>query len=606
MHASSAQFERLPHPGSLRTDLGLALVGEGVLTIAELAQLRETARTAGKSVPDLLLAAGRMSEDEMLALAGRSMGLGPPPDGGHIDATVLADCGKAACRALGFVMMISDGGMPLLVLSKPWNYAEIVTRLPDRHKRAHACLINTERLEDLLRTTSALGDLTDAESCRGWNVRRIQRRVLAAGVVLLATGLLVPSFMLLTLTAIALFAMCAVTFLKTIAAVATLTDRPGDRFATRRAHDPKEPLVSLLVPLYREKDIAGRLVSRLLRLERSAELLEVLLVVENDDQDTLTALQDANLPPHFRIVVVPDGPVRTKPHAMNHAVGFARGDIIGIYDAEDQPDPRQISAVIQAFARAAPNVACVQGQLDFYNTGTSWLTRAFTLDYAAWFRIVLPGLARLGLVVPLGGTTLFFRRDALERLGGWDAWNVTEDADLGLRLARHGWRCEVVCTTTHEEAVARPMPWIRQRSRWQKGYATTWATHMREPVALWRDLGTWRFAAVQVQFLMTLLQSVMAPLLWSFWLIALTDVHPLEHLLSYGQLAALFWLFLTVTVLDAAVLMAGLIKARKLHLWPMIPLMQFYFLMSAIAAYRGLIELLIRPYHWDKTSHGTS
>ena len=144
--------------------------------------------------------------------------------------------------------------------------------------------------------------------------------------------------------------------------------------------------------------------------------------------------------------------------------------------------------------------------LDFYNTGANWLARCFAVEYATWFRLILPGLARLGLVVPLGGTTLFFRRDALERLGAWDAHNVTEDADLGLRLARHGYRTELIATVTGEEANCRTWPWVRQRSRWLKGYAMTWAAHMRAPVALWRDLGTRRFVGVQVLFLGTLVQ----------------------------------------------------------------------------------------------------
>ena len=141
----------------------------------------------------------------------------------------------------------------------------------------------------------------------------------------------------------------------------------------------------------------------------------------------------------------------------------------------------------------------------------NWLSRCFTIEYATWFRVILPGLARMGLPIPLGGTTLFFRRTILDRLGGWDAHNVTEDADLGIRLARHGYRTELIPTTTYEEANCRPWPWVRQRSRWLKGYAVTWAVHMRNPARLWRDLGPWRFFGVQVLFVGTLSQFITAP-----------------------------------------------------------------------------------------------
>ena len=173
---------------------------------------------------------------------------------------------------------------------------------------------------------------------------------------------------------------------------------------------------------------------------------------------------------------MPADALKTKPRAMNYALPFCRGDIVGVYDAEDRPDPGQIRAVVQHLQAAPPEVACVQGYLDFYNSADNWLSRCFTLEYAIWFRVVLLGVQRLGLPIPLGGTSVFFRRGVLEQIGAWDAHNVTEDADLGMRLARFGYRCEMIASTTWEEANCRVGPWIRQRSRWLKGYALTWAT----------------------------------------------------------------------------------------------------------------------------------
>ena len=201
---------------------------------------------------------------------------------------------------------------------------------------------------------------------------------------------------------------------------------------------------------------------------------------------------------------------------MNYGLNFARGSIVGVYDAEDAPEPDQILKVARKFLEVPSDVACLQGVLDFYNAHNTWLTRCFTIDYAIWFRLVLPGLVRLGLPIPLGGTTVFFRRSALEAFGRWDAHNVTEDADLGVRLARRGYRCDFVQSVTEEEATHTVRAWIRQRSRWIKGYAMTWAVHMRDPLSLLGELGPLRFLAIQILFLGTLSQFLLAPLLWSF------------------------------------------------------------------------------------------
>ena len=604
IHAESQKVLPRPRHRPVRVDLPLWLVANGRLSIAELADLRGQARAADQPVEDLLITSGRFSEADLLSLTAEEAGFGFHAGGAHADAAVLGELGKPLSRKLGFVAAKTFGGMPILLVSKPWNLTQIRRALPAAFACAPLGLIDTASLEDLIARQPSLGELTEAESCRGWDLARLRRRAMIAVTALALSAVLMPGVALLTALGLAMFSMIAVAGLKVAAAIATLTKPAGQTFSTRRAALASDPLVSVLVPLYRETDIAGRLVRRLSRIDRAAELMEVLIVVEADDLGTIAALRRADLPRHFRLVEVPAGAVRTKPNAMNYAVGFARGDIIGIYDAEDEPDPHQISAVVQAFLRAPPDVACVQGQLDFYNDRATWITRCFAADYAAWFRMVLPGIARLGLVVPLGGTTLFFRRDALERLGGWDAWNVTEDADLGLRLARHGWRCEVIETVTREEAVARPRAWIRQRSRWLKGYAMTWATHMRDPVQLVRDLGPVRFAAVQVQFLLTLAQYLLAPLLWSMWLMSFTDLHPLSHLLAPGIKSAVFWTCILVYLADAGVMFAGLRRAGKARLWPIIPLMQVYFLMGTVAAVLGLIEMLVRPYHWQKTDHG--
>jgi len=363
-------------------------------------------------------------------------------------------------------------------------------------------------------------------------------------------------------------------------------------------------VVSVMVALYRESSIAARLVKRLEKLDYPKELLDILLVVEVDDQMTRTALEAADLPGWMRIVVVPDGTVKTKPRALNFALDQCRGSIVGVYDAEDAPEPDQISKVVARFHARGPDLACLQGRLDFYNPRTNWVARCFTIEYAAWFRLLLPGIERLGLAVPLGGTTLFFRRKVLEDLGRWDAHNVTEDADLGMRIARRGYRTELLDTTTYEEVNCRPHAWVKQRSRWIKGFMMTWLTHMRDPVQLWRDLGPRKFAGFQLLLAGSVLQTLLAPVLWSFWLIPLGFDHPVQAVLSPAAFRLMWQSFLLVEI---AVVSFGIVgSAQTRHrlspLW--VPTMVFYYPLATLAAYKAAWEMLVQPFYWDKTAHG--
>jgi len=306
----------------------------------------------------------------------------------------------------------------------------------------------------------------------------------------------------------------------------------------------------------------------------------------------------------MRVVVVPDGPLKTKPLALNFALDMCRGSIIGVYDAEDAPEPAQIRKVVDRFYQRGADVACLQGVLDFYNPRTNWLSRCFTMEYATWFRIILPGMQHLGLALPLGGTTLFFRRAVLEELGAWDAHNVTEDADLGIRLARHGYRTELLETVTEEEANCRALPWVKQRSRWLKGYMMTYAVHMRQPRLLWRQLGPKQFAGFQVLFLCTLSQFLLAPVLWSFWVLPLGLPHPLAAALPDAVMFAIMGLFLATEITNlAATYMAMRRTNHKMNpLW--ILTLHFYFPLGALASYKAAWEMVTKPFYWDKTSHG--
>jgi len=432
--------------------------------------------------------------------------------------------------------------------------------------------------------------------------------VLSAGLVaiLLVLTICFPREVFAILVAWAVLTLVISALFKAAAFMAGLT---AGRGADARPDDgPVAPLpkVSILVPLFRETEIARALIVRLMRLTYPKELLEIVLVLEEEDDMTRRALERIALPDWIRPVIVPDGRPRTKPRAMNFALDFCEGQIIGIFDAEDAPDPDQVTRVVHRFRQVPDDVVCMQGVLDYYNPRQTWLARCFTIEYAAWFRVILPGLVRLGFAIPLGGTTLYFRRDVLEELGGWDAHNVTEDADLGFRLARHGYRTEMLNTVTEEEANCRPWPWIKQRSRWLKGYMMTYLVHMRRPRRLYRQLGAWKFWGFQAHFVAALSHFMLAPLLWSFWLIFLGLPHPLDTFVPRSALILLGSVFPAIEVLNFVIHASALTRPKHRHLLGWVPTMHLYAPLGAVAAYKALYEMVVKPFFWDKTAHGHS
>jgi cellulose synthase/poly-beta-1,6-N-acetylglucosamine synthase-like glycosyltransferase len=246
----------------------------------------------------------------------------------------------------------------------------------------------------------------------------------------------------------------------------------------------------------------------------------------------------------------------------------------------------------------------VQCNLDFYNTNSNWLSRCFTIEYSAWFRVIMHGMQRLGLPLPLGGTSVFMRRKALEKLGGWDAHNVTEDADLGMRLARFGYRCEMVDSTTWEEANNVPVGWMKQRSRWIKGFIITWLTQMRHPRALLRDLGLAGFIGLQVVLLGTATAFLLAPVFWAMWL----GVFGYEWGF-FSLMPAWFWQGAFIGLLAGKAIMLTIAslaihQKRKYGLLPFLLTMPLYWPLGTIAAYKAVYEIFFAPFYWDKTTHG--
>lgn len=558
---------------------------------------------------DALLARGVVTEGPLHRAQAEHWGLGlVDPVAQAPDPRLIDRLGLPACLSDGLLPWRQSGGGTVILTPYPEDFHRHRARLEALFGPLVLALSPARAIETALMdlrgsqlARAAETSVSAAESCRSYRAATLHLPVALAAGGLTAALTAAAAETLLGLTLLSVLAMLSFTGLKIAAWIAASRPLPPETGTIHIAHPP---IVSVMVALYRESDIAPRLIERLGKLDYPRELLDVLLVVEADDALTRDALAREPLPPWMRVVAVPDGPVRTKPRALNFALDHCRGPIIGVYDAEDAPEPDQIRKIVTHFHRRGPEVACLQGRLDFYNPRSNWLARCFTAEYAAWFRLFLPGIARLGLAVPLGGTTLFFRRAALEKLGRWDAHNVTEDADLGMRLARHGFRTELADTTTYEEANCRARPWVKQRSRWIKGFMMTWLTHMRDPVRLWRDLGPRKFLGFQVLLLGSVLQALTAPVLWTFWLVPLGLPHPVVGLLGAPLFTALWLLFFATEGLTIAFGIAGLARTRHglSPLW--VPTLSFYHPMATAAAWKAAREMLTKPFWWDKTSHG--
>lgn len=419
-----------------------------------------------------------------------------------------------------------------------------------------------------------------------------QTRVMAAVIVATIAGsALAPATI-----AHGLWALSAAGFTALIAFRLAAALTPAPPAPPRRPRDAL-PVYTILAPLYRETDVLADLIDALGRLDYPADRLDVKLILEEDDALTLATARALRLRAPFEVLVVPRGNPRTKPRALNYALAYAHGDFVVIYDAEDRPHPDQLKAALDAFDAGGTALACVQAPLTWYNARETWLTRQFALEYAALFHVMLPALARWGWPLPLGGTSNHFRRAALDAAGGWDPHNVTEDADLGFRLAELGYRAGVIAPPTGEEAVTAIRPWLRQRSRWIKGFLQTFFVRMRNLGALGANAGAGGFAALAFTIVLPIASSFLHGPIALAALVAL----------ALGALPLSAALFLGAGYAVAAVAaFIGLARSGQLRLAPALALMPLYWPLQTIAAARAAVDLARRPFHWEKTRHGVT
>lgn len=587
----------------------------GHLPHDDLRTAARRARQLGVGADEVLVAQGVVDEAEATDLLATHLGLAvaapedaaPPPDAATAEAVLRT----------GVRIETPDGGRPRFTLAArgrdvrrlfralrrdPGLAGRVRLAVPGAFRRAVLTAAGPMLAQAAVKR---LPDRDPLKSAATLDPKRVLGRIaLVVGLPLAGLVALAPEQGVL-----AVQALLSLVFLGWVSLrLASCTyDPPADLPPT--LDDRQLPVYSLLVPLYREAASVPHLVTALGALDYPPEKLDIKLVVEADDAGTGAAIAALTLPPQMEEVPVPAVGPRTKPKALEVALAAARGSFVAIYDAEDLPEPDQLRRALEAFRTGGPKIACVQARLAIDNGDDSWIAASFAAEYAAQFDVLLPMLSALGLPILLGGTSNHFRRRVLDEVGGWDPFNVTEDADLGIRLARAGWQTRVISSTTYEEAPVTARAWVGQRTRWLKGWAQTLLVHLRQPGALMADLGVGPALA-----LLLLAAGPFAAALVHPFCVALLLADLLRGVIGLprGSMAEALTSALTFTTLfagyagTAAITYVGLRRRARVPGLKVVLGIPFYWLLLSAAAWRALIELLRRPHHWQKTEHGVA
>lgn len=609
----------LPADGT-RQPIGQFLVEQGLITPEQLEETLDLKQRWGTRIGDIVLAKGWLKREQLYqALAT------------HLD-TVFIDMESEPPDSDLFVKEDASQYSDLLVL--PWaeirGQTWVVAADPDARVYEFVCAKFGE--DAVIAFASKFDILTQLHKLAGrqfnetavHGLRHIDpghsaSQVFTPSQIFVLYGLISASLLLTiwfpiealqTINALlALYLLASFFFKYLLAWVGSdvHTDIKATDEEVKALDDLSLPLYTILVPMYKEPDVLPILAAALRRMDYPLSKLDIKLVLEEEDKETIAAAEALNLEGIFEIIRVPPAAIKTKPKACNFALHFSRGELLTIFDAEDKPEPDQLKKVVVAFRKSSANTACIQARLNYYNWNENWLTRMFTLEYSLWFDFYLPALEALKVPIPLGGTSNHFKMDVLRQVHAWDPYNVTEDADLGTRLTQLGYRVGVVNSTTYEEANTSIPNWIRQRSRWIKGYMQTYLVHMRDPIGLYRSLGIVGFLGFQFFVGGTFITALITPVLYGMYLLwLLTGTHLLDavfpDMIQFPSLINLLignGFFIYVSVL-------GAFKRKLFGLMPWALTVPLYWILMSIAGYKALWQLVYKPFFWEKTTHGIS
>ncbi|UYK68723.1 glycosyltransferase [Xanthomonas sacchari] len=611
---------RLPTEGGLQAPIGEALVAAGVIDPPQLQNALALQARWRSRLGDVVLAQRGVAPLRFYTVLAQHFGLNfanllkQPIDPALFQPERLADYAQRLVLPWReedgqLVLAVADPGPETFAWARA-TYGEQV-RFVGTSK--FDIVWSLQQHADAQLTHDALNLL--AEHAPEHSARQVITRAQSVFLVALTVVLAAALALWPLVTLIALNTLIAVAFLATFGLKLVLAWRGARRRIDIKVSDEEVaalgdedlPVYTVLVPMYKEPDVLPILANALRRLDYPTSKLDVKLVLEADDTETIEAAKALGLEAFFEIIRVPPSQPKTKPKACNYALRFARGQMLTIYDAEDKPEPDQLKRVVAAFRKSPADVACIQARLNYYNADENWLTRMFTLEYTLWFDFYLPALETLRIPIPLGGTSNHFRLDILRKVHAWDPYNVTEDADLGVRLTQQGYRVSVVNSTTFEEANVSVPNWIRQRSRWLKGYMQTWLVHMRDPVQLYRSTGVRGFWGFQLFVGGTFFTALAAPLMWlsyGLWLAVGSKFFD-----PFFPPALLYLSLLNLLLGNGFLIYMTLVAAFKRDYFRLAPYaltVPLYWLLQSIAAYKGLWQLIRNPFYWEKTTHGIS
>ncbi len=582
-----------------------------------IAAFEEQALKNGSTVEDELLASGLVDADAYYGAFARLLRLPfrPEIDPGRVADINHLDAQLAEPRLLRLTPL---NGKPVLLIVPELARMELLKGILDQRPYL---------LEELAVTTpqamrSAIWKAGEARRCRDTRHQLFNAAPQHSARITLhgEQGFVSGIFVTLLVLSLLFYTQAAMTYIHvtlTILYLSTLLFRLFALVHTPKGNDAKTviplqqdgelPVYTILVALYREEAVVEQLIHALERLDWPKSRLDIKLVCEADDVATIEAIQRINPGPHIEIVRVPPSMPRTKPKALTYALSGARGTFVAVYDAEDRPHPLQLREAYAAFRDQPDEVACVQAPLIISNASSSWLSACFALEYSGLFRCMLPVLAACKLPLPLGGTSNHFRTAVLRRVGGWDPYNVTEDADMGLRLHRLGYRCGVIRRQTLEDAPTSLSVWLNQRARWYKGWLQSWLVMTRSPFTTARRMGWIAYIVFQLLIGGMLLSSLAHPLLFvsfAFMAMAIRE-NGADMLLSWQGI--LFFID-TLNIFGSYAIFVLMGRNRMIahekqqvgRRWLAIPL---YWLMLSFAAWRAVVELKTKPFVWNKTPH---
>jgi cellulose synthase/poly-beta-1,6-N-acetylglucosamine synthase-like glycosyltransferase len=505
-----------------------------------------------------------------------------------------------------------EPGPPDVVHPEVLDVAATIRRQADALEVPVSPLMSAEHLRDEKGRVAYSANglrVTSPQLSAGWTLTPGQRSGLIAAAVLLLAGLIVSlKFVLILIMSLIILIYSGAVLIR-IALFRLALKHEGMIDITDEealsVPDSALPIYTVLVPAFMETEVFEHLVASLRSFQYPADRLDIKLLLEENDTETIEAARRVVHEDNIEIVLVPSIGPQTKPKALNYGLTLARGDIVAVYDAEDRPDPLQLRRAALALARSPKEVVCIQAKLSYFNPHQNFITRCFSIEYDMWFSQLLPGLAKLDAPIPLGGTSNHFRRQVLVQLGAWDPYNVTEDADLGLRLHRLGYRTGMIESTTFEEANSDFVNWVKQRSRWYKGYLQTWLVHLRHPLKLWRQLGPLGFVIFNLFVGGTPMIAILNPLFWAMTLLWFVgQPHLIQQIFPAGVYHLGMACWLGGNFFFAYIAMLRALRYDRSDLMMAAILSPVYWVMMSVAATKALVQIINAPSYWEKTQHG--